>query len=331
MIKVAIIGAGGIVTSHLEAFKQVEGMQATAIADINEVRVTQMANEYGLAPYTDYKVMLSEQKPDAVIITLPHFLHKPAAVACAELGCHIYLEKPMAMDEAECDEIMAAAERNGVQLMVGHTQHYLPSNRKAKGIIRGGSLGKLIMINDQRHSFYFPETRPGWFLEKAKSGGGIMMNLGSHSLDRIQWLTDSRFTRIKGSITFHADRGDVEGSGLIYGQTSIGVPAVICQSGYKGAQTNMAELMFTGGMLKIDAGGKVEISRGGAYEEVPVEDQTSPFLLQLEDFRKQIETGEQPYCSGEYAKSVIAAVQAVYRSHELGAEVDVMTVGNTAG
>jgi len=323
LIKVAIIGAGGIAVGHLEAFKLVQGMQAVAIADINEERAAQMANEYGLTAYTDYRKMVVEQKPEAVIITLPHFLHKPAAIECAELGCHIYLEKPMAMDEAECDEIIAAAERHGVKLMVGHTQHYLPANRCAKEIIREGSLGKLVMINDERHSFYFTDVRPQWFLEKDKSGGGIMMNLGSHSLDRIQWLTDCRFTRIKGSISFHGNRGDVEGSGIVYGETSIGVPVTLCLSGYKGSTKNELELMFTEGMLRVDVGGKVEISRGGAFEEVPIEDQTAPFLLQLDDFRKLIETGAEPYCNGEYAKSVIAAVQAIYRSHELGVEVDV--------
>lgn len=326
MIRIGIIGAGGISIDHLKAFPEVEGMKAVAVVDINEERAKQLALEYGVAAYTDYRTMIEVEKPDAVIITLPHFLHKPVTIDCAERGCHIYLEKPMALDAEECDEIIAAAERNNVKLMVGHTQHYLPCNRKAKTLIQEGSFGKLIMINDQRHGFYFTDERPQWFVEKAKSGGGVVMNLGSHMIDRIQWLTDSKITRVKGEVTHFAPKGDVEGSSIVYAETSIGVPAVMCQSGYPSNPRNETELIFTNGMIKTAGFNDVFVSRGGKYEELKVEDKTSPFVLQLLDFQALLEKDVEPYCTGAYAKSVINAVLSVYRSSELGTDVEVPQV-----
>lgn len=327
MYRVVVIGAGEIANSHLEAIGASGELQAVAVADIDADRARAAGRRFGVTPYVSYREMVEREQPDIAVVALPHHLHREAAVFAAEHGCHILLEKPMARNEAECDAIIRAAQQHGVTLMVGHTQHFKPENRRAKELTNTGALGRLVMVNDTRHLHYFREERPAWFLERAKAGGGILMNLGVHSVDKLQWLTDSRVVRVKASVSHFGPRGDVEGSGLAYLETDSGVAATISQSGYKGAAKDETELIFTGGMLKLVSGKGLWMSDGGEYRRVDVEEEVDPFALQFAELLQAIRSGSEPECSGAYGKSVVCVVEAMYRSHCLGAEVEVAQGG----
>ncbi|MNO23936.1 putative 4,5-dihydroxyphthalate dehydrogenase [compost metagenome] len=323
--RVVMIGAGGISRNHLDAIRQLgpERLTTVAVADPDGVRGRDVAAQYGLAYYPSYQEMIVREKPDIAIIALPHHLHEECAVFCAAKGCHLLLEKPMAISSASCDAILAAVREAGIALMVGHTQHYLPANRQAKTLIESGRLGKLVAIHDTRHKAYFEEERPRWFLEKEKAGGGILMNLGAHSIDKIQWLTGRRVTKVKAVLSYEAPIGNVEGSGVVLAETEGGIGAVIVQSGYEGVAKDETELIFTGGMARLISRQGLWISSDGEYEPVEGDDAQgaeSPFALQLHDLLDAIEHRSEPECSGEYAKSVIAVLEAVYRSQATGVE-----------
>lgn len=315
---VALIGAGIISEYHLNALKEMNDLKAVAVAEINQEKGRDIAENYQLHFYTDYKEMVQQENPDIVVIALPHFLHKEVAICCANQGCHILLEKPMAINKEECDEIIAAAKRNQVQLMVGHTQHYFPENRQVKKLFNEKKLGQLVMINDVRHLFYFNEERPEWFFHKEKAGGGILMNLGAHSIDKIQWLTGSKIKRLKANVSYLGTKGNVEGSGVVYLETESGIPATISQSGYKGVNRNETEFIFTNGMIKLTSNGGVWMSENGEYRQVEIEDKKDPFILQFQDLLTSIYDGADPECSGQYARSVISAIEAIYQSSETG-------------
>ncbi|MEF3302259.1 Gfo/Idh/MocA family protein [Paenibacillus sp. GYB003] len=316
--KVAVVGGGGIANSHLEALRLTERLEACAVADISRERAEAVAAKFGIAAYTDYRDMIEREKPDIAVVTLPHFLHKEASIFAASRGCHIMLEKPMALNARECDDIIEAVRRAGVRLMVGHTQHYIEHNRVAKTIVEEGRLGRLVMINDVRHLNYYADTRPGWFFEKAKAGGGIFMNLGSHSVDKIQWLTGSRITQAKGAVSHYGEKGDIEGSGTAWLLTESGVAATVAQSGYAGVSRNETELIFTGGMMRLATGQGLWISEAGRYVEVPVVREAPPFVLQFRDLLRYIEEGVEPSASMAYSRSVVAVIEAIYRSHDSG-------------
>ena len=93
----------------------------------------------------------------------------------------------MAMTAAECDNMIAAAEKNGVKLAVGHVQRYFAAYGEVKKLVENGHYGKLCMITDVRNTNYL-QNRPKWFLTKNLSGGGIVMNFGAHSLDKIMYV-----------------------------------------------------------------------------------------------------------------------------------------------
>lgn len=318
--RVAVIGAGGISALHFEACLLMDELKAVAVADLSLERANKMAEQYDLTAYTDYRLMLEQEKPDIAVITLPHFLHKEAALFAASLGSHVLLEKPMALNAAECDDIIAGIQAAGVKLMIGHTQHYDAHNLAAKAIIDSGQLGQLVMIEDVRHVDYYSDSRPAWFFEKSKAGGGIFMNLGSHSIDKIQFLTGSSVIQAKASISYYGSKGDIEGSGLAWLKTESGIPATICQSGYKGASRNETEMSFTKGMLKLKTGQSLWISEGGEYKQVEVQVEAPRFVLQFRDLVQYIEQDIVPSASMEYSRSVVSVVDAIYQSHHTGKE-----------
>ena len=324
--KTAVIGAGAIAQAHLKAVEQIKKLQAVSIADIDEQRAAVTAKAFHMKAYTDYREMLSREQPDITVITLPHFLHREAAVYCAEQGSHILLEKPMALTVKECEEMIHAAERNGIQLMVGHTQHYIAENIKAKELIMNNELGQLVMVNETRHVDYFLPERPRWFLNKAEAGGEIIMNLGAHSIDKIQWLLDTHFRKVKANLSFYslAKSGkpcDIEGSGCIFLETVDHIPVTIAQSGYKGVSKHMTEFIFTNGMIKLETGKGLYISQNGVYEEVKVEKKTSAFERQFNDLINAIEGRKALTCTGTYAQGIIRVIDCIYRSHNEGREI----------
>ncbi|MEK0315609.1 Gfo/Idh/MocA family protein [Cohnella sp. 56] len=296
------------------------GIRAVAVADLVAERAKALAERYGVAAYTDYMQMIVRERPDIAIITLPHYLHKEAALFCLAQGCHVLLEKPMALDVEECDEIIAAAGRAGTALLVGHTQHYIAENLAAKRIVDAGILGELVMIRDVRNVHYFSERRPAWFFQQALAGGGIMMNLGSHSIDKIVWFAGSAVSQVKAAVSYHGDRGDIEGSGMALLQLENGFPASLALSGYPGCARNETELVFTEGMLRLETGKGLWISRGGDYERVQTEPQAPPFVLQLRHLVDCIEGRRDASASLAHSRHAVATVRAIYASHASGRE-----------
>lgn len=319
-LKVAVLGAGAIAGDHFDAIRAAKGLTACAVADIHSERASEVAGIYGIKAYQDYREMILRERPDIAVIALPHFLHKDSAVFAAANGCHLLLEKPMALSVAECDAIIEAGRRADIRILVGHTQQYITENIMAKSMIQSGNLGKLVMIHDARHVNYFRDERPLWFLEKEKAGGGILANLGTHSIDKIQWLTERPVRKLNASASYYGSRGNVEGSGMIFMELEGGIPAAIVQSGYLGAPKNETEIIFTEGMLKLVTGEGLWISRGGSYEKVENTGNVAPFSLQYADLQRSILNGEDPSCTPEYARNVIAVLEAVYRSAETGTE-----------
>lgn len=297
-----------------------ERTELAAVADVDEKRANEAAAAYGIRPYTDYRQMLVKERPDIVVITLPHALHKEAALACITAGCHVLLEKPMAINEQECAEINDAAARAGIVLAVGHMQHYFSENRKAREMVASGRLGKLVMINERRYGYYFSEKRPNWFLDKKWSGGGMAINIGSHSIDKIQWMTDSRIATVCAHLTYHGERGDVEGSASLLMRTSSGVSVNASLYGYRAVPINETEFLFTGGSMRLVARRGLWISGENGYEPVKTEPMTEPFTPQWDDALDAIEHGSELSIAGTYAQTVAATVDALYRSHETGME-----------
>ena len=314
MLRFGIIGAGIISGRHLKSLSKNPWTQIVSVADINMEKAQQAADEYRISAYKDYREMLDREELDAVIINLPHFLHEESTIECAGRGIHVLVEKPMAVSVEACESMISACKEHGTVLQVGHVQRYFPENKRAREIIESGELGKLLMIQDVRTSLYFTENRPAWFLNKELSGGGVLMNLGAHSIDKIKFLTGSSFVEITGYCGFVRSEYDVEGNGQMFLRTENGVTACVTLCGYHNIPFNQTTLYFSDGVLKLSTGKNLEIWQDGAFKELVRSDDLLPFEEQLEEFVCAVLDGVSPVTDGDYSREIIAVIEKIYQN-----------------
>lgn len=193
-LRIAVIGCGGIANGHLGAMKNLPA-KLVATVDIDESRARQYAQEYGAARYHTRLEEALTDDVDAVIICLPHYLHVGAAVTAANRGKHVLTEKPMAISLKEADEMIEAAQKNKVCLMVGQVLRFSERNMKVKELIKEGKVGKPINIIRRRLSSS-GEFRSEWAREPLKAGGWVIYGYGSHEADMMLWLFDTYALRV---------------------------------------------------------------------------------------------------------------------------------------
>jgi predicted dehydrogenase len=182
-----IIGvAAGVFGGHRPALA-LPAVDLVAVSDINTDVGMQRANELQCAFYSDYRQMLRETQPDVAVILTPHFLHAPIAIDCLQAGCHVLVEKPIALQVAEADAMIEAAKQNQRLLGVIFQHRFRPEIQAARNLLREGFLGEL-----QRVEMSAVWTRPEAYFKLASwratwkgEGGGILLNQASHNLDLV--------------------------------------------------------------------------------------------------------------------------------------------------
>lgn len=201
MLRIGLIGLGFMGNTHLENYMRLESegqpIQVVALCDMDPEKLKGPATAGNIesvgggidfarfSRYTSVEDMLASEQLDAVDITLPTFLHEQISVQCLNHGLHVLCEKPMALTPEACDNMIAAAERNGKQLMVGQCLRFWPAYVRLKEAIEGGEFGAVT------NAYFFrggatPTWGP-WLLQKDKSGGALM-DMHVHDADMVYWL-----------------------------------------------------------------------------------------------------------------------------------------------
>lgn len=188
-MRIALVGVGSMGRFHHQACVESDLVDIVAACDVDTNAVA--ALDPSLTAFTNFGELLASGIADAVIINTPHHLHDDMAVRALEAGLHVLVEKPMAISVERCDRMLAAMERSGTKLSVGHIQQHLPDKLAAKAYLDSGELGTVVGFMDHRSANYDTGHRPSWFFEPERAGGGILMNIGAHCVDRIVWLGDS--------------------------------------------------------------------------------------------------------------------------------------------
>ena len=192
-IRMAIVGAGVWGNTHAGIFREHPMVETVGICDLNGERAAKTAKEFGIpAVYTRVEDMLRETPCDAVSIVTPDHLHADASVLCAEAGKHLLIEKPLATSREDVYRITEAAEKNRVRVMVDLHNRWSPPFAVAKQAIEAGELGK-------PRNGYFRLNDIKWVATDMLSwsaSSSILWFLGSHSLDTLSWLFNSRLRRV---------------------------------------------------------------------------------------------------------------------------------------
>lgn len=186
-LKVGIIGVGGISESHIAGYKADPDTELYAFCDINEKRLHEMGEKYGVTRlFTKKEDMLALSEIDAVSVCTWNSQHAPCTIAALEAGKHVLCEKPMATSEAEAQTMLEAAKKNNKLLMIGFVRRFGNDCKIVKDFIDNDTLGDLYY---SKATYLRRQGNPGgWFGDKSRSGGGPLIDLGVHVIDLTRYL-----------------------------------------------------------------------------------------------------------------------------------------------
>ena len=195
-IRLGLIGLGYIGKVHLRNCLKLDSATLVAVSDISK-KALNLAKKTGIKEtYSNYKMLLNDTRIDAVIIALPTHFHLPCAKEAAKSGKHIFLEKPLAKNVAEGREIISTAKKNDVKLMVGYPFRFSSSFQALKDKIENGELGEVQIAYATRIGpgpFFhraeggIPSPVPEWWFKKEFTGGGALIDFGSHMINLTRW------------------------------------------------------------------------------------------------------------------------------------------------
>jgi predicted dehydrogenase len=331
-IGAGIVGLGWPGIQHLKGYQACGEADVLAVCDINAELLKRVSKEYGIQKtYRDYKRMLKDEAIQVVSVCLPNYLHHPVTIDCLKAGRHVICEKPPALNAEQAREMAATAKAEGRILMYALMQRFNAESSFLKGIIESGELGDVYFAEAtyvRRRGI--PIGSGGWFVDKARSGGGALIDIGVHALDLAWWLMGNPKPSAVSAST--------------YAKFSSAVPKDVK---YDVEDAAFAFLRFQNGAsmilkaawalnLKVGSYTHIAGKRGGAsmpplviyYERDGVQMDLSPQLPQVNAFDREIahfiecvKRGEKPIPSAEQGITLMEILDAIYTSSSSGKEV----------
>jgi UDP-N-acetylglucosamine 3-dehydrogenase len=327
-IRVAVVGCGSIAEKrHIPEYASNPNIELIAFCDLVNQRAEQLADKYGAKAYTSYEEMFNAEKPDAVSVCTPNYLHATVAIAAANAGAHVLVEKPMATTVAEGLAMIEAAKNNNVYLMVGHNQRLMPPHVKAKEILESGRLGKVLTF---RTSFGHPgpenwsiDGRASWFFRKEEAIMGAMGDLGVHKSDLIRWLLNDEVVEVAAFVgTLHKDGTDVDdNSTCLLRMKSGAIGTLVASWTYYKGQDNSTVLWCEKGCMQIGTDSEdqvVVLLNDGSVEKHKVgamatnEKQVTSGVI--DEFVNCLVTSTPPRISGEEGLKSLNVILAAFES-----------------
>jgi predicted dehydrogenase len=173
-LRFGVLGTGSIAAEFVDALASSRSCEAAAVASRDAGRAQAFARRHGIgASYGDYPALLGDPRVDIVYVATPHPQHAEWAIAAAEHGKHVLCEKPLTMDRAEAEAVLAAADRNGVFLMEAFAYRFHPQTHRLLELIREAAIGQVRAI-DVTFAFGSEDAVGGRLLARELGGGGIL-------------------------------------------------------------------------------------------------------------------------------------------------------------
>lgn len=339
MLSVAILGAGAISDSHIQAYgKFKDRCRIVALADLYPEKAAAKAAHYGLsaAVFKDTAELINQAEFDVASVCLPPFEHAPATISLLQAGKHVLVEKPMATCLQECDAMIAAARSQGRLLSVVAQNRFKTPLMKLKRVLESGLAGKI--LHAQVDSFWWRGSRYydlWWRGTWAKEGGGCTMNHAVHHIDLFQWMMGlpAELQAITANLNHeNSEVEDFSSAILIYATGSIGqITASLVHHGEE------QRLVFQGEHAKVTVPWQVQAAQqkenGFPEENVVRQREIQSFYdglsaLELEGHEGQIanllnaiEHREPLLIDGDQGRRTLELITAIYQSGHLGLKV----------
>jgi predicted dehydrogenase len=322
-VRYAVVGLGYISQdATLPAFFNARrNSEVRALVTQDPIKARRLSEKYDVPffyPYEEFDLCLKSGEIDAVYIALPNSMHHAYVVAAANAGIHVLCEKPMAMDEIECQSMITAAQENGVKLMIAYRLHFERANLSAVEAIRSGKIGRPRIFS----SVFTQQATSGNIRLKRDLGGGPVWDVGIYCINAARYLfqsepaevfafqatsDDERFREVEESVTAVLRFPDARLATFTcsFGASDVSEFQVV---GSKGNLRADPAYDFSQGLqLKITVNGKTRES------VFPKSDQFAPELLYFSDC---ILNNRDPEPSGKEGLADIRIIRAIYESIE---------------
>ncbi len=195
-VRVGVIGGGVYGTNLLNSFSELsrEGLaELVAIADIDQTKVNEHKENFGIRGYTEYREMLDKEDLDAVAVATPDHLHKDITIEVANAGKHILLQKPMDVTEEGCWAMIEAARKNNILLEVDFHKRFDPAHRKLREAVKSGDLGQI------QYGYAWIEdilSVPTDMLKSWSASSSSSWFVGVHYYDLMAWVIGSKPSKV---------------------------------------------------------------------------------------------------------------------------------------
>lgn len=340
MIRIGIIGGGGISETHARAAKEVDGAEIACFYGDHKAKTERLAVTYGGLLFSDFEEFLNHKLMDAVMIGSPSGLHADQGIQCARHGLHVLVEKPIDVTVEKTDALIAACDEAQVKLGVCFQDRFLADSNRLQELIGTQALGKLILVSAHvkwyRAPEYYGDSR--WRGKLALDGGGALINQGVHTVDLLLWLLgDVKQVYAKSLTALHdIESEDTLVATLEFANGAIGTleAATSVFPGYD----RRIEITGSEGTIVFEKDRIVRVDLktplvidlekqpqdSNRSSSSPVVSDITGHVRILEDFLHAIKTNGQPRCDGREGRRSVSLVQAIYQSARSGQPVDVL-------
>jgi len=185
-VKVGVVGTGFVADLHAAAFAMLPDAEVVAVVSPSPGKAKRFAEERGIATaFEDYRDLLAVEEIDMITLALPNDLHAQVTLDAARAGKHVVCEKPLCRTLDEADRMIEACRQAGVLLMYAEELCFAPKYVRARQLIDEGALGRPFLVKQSEEHF---GPHSDWFWDVERSGGGVLLDMGCHSVEYARWV-----------------------------------------------------------------------------------------------------------------------------------------------
>lgn len=329
-MNIGVLGSGFMGGTHARALAKLPGVCVVAVSSRSPDKADKLAAEVGAMATTDDMEIVNDPGIDAISNTLPTHLHKEYTVAALKAGKDVLLEKPFALNVADCDAMMRAQKKSGKILMIAHVLRFWPEYVALEKFVASGAIGKPISAVASRLS-----QRPAWadWFGNPDLSGGAVLDLLVHDLDALNWIfgkpqtvyargretTRGSWDHMLTVVDYGKAQGLIEGSEFLPpGYPFTMTLHVLCERG-------RVEFSFRAGGVSVEMGGGASLTAYEAERAYPLEseigdayERQAAYFVDCVQNRRQPELG-----TPAQARLAVAMSNAARESLEKGKVVPV--------
>ena len=329
-VRWAVVGCGRITMNRmLPAIAAAENAELTVTMSRSEESAQAAAEQFGAkAFYTDWDRFMQDDSFDVAFLGTPNYLHHPHTVALAKAGKHVLCDKPMAMNVAQCEQMIAACEAAGVKLMVAQMSRFNRYNQYAEKLMRDHLMSEIAYVRSD-FAFWMKDD-DDWRLIPEQSGGGALMDIGVYCIHHLKRMVGERIVSVQAHCT-PTDAGKVDRTTLVILEFANGVPGMLIASfdvalGSSYTVAGPEGILSVVGSFNQNGSGDL-LWQGQIPVMAPTMHEVDPYTMEVEHFSACIMNDARPAVDPRDSLDDVRVMMAIYESAKTGRKVKIRDEG----